>query len=142
MNLDPSCYRADNVFALLMQKHSIAQVVSRQLQKKLPRNLISHYKVVSVSCGSMLIATDNAIVASRLKMLLPSLLPYLQDFQIDDYQIYIDNRNEEIVKNPFVDYDIPVITDEMRKTANEIVSRMKNNGQDDLARTWEKWKTE
>lgn len=65
--------------ANLLHQAQYFQQLDRQTKRLLPENLASHFRVVCINPdGALVLYTSSNMAATRLRMLLPSLLPKIQ----------------------------------------------------------------
>jgi hypothetical protein len=65
----------------LLTKSAHWQRLGTCLKRELPANMHDHFTVACVRDGQLVVIAHNSMIASRLRMVLPALLPSLQ--QID-----------------------------------------------------------
>lgn len=96
MQLDKLAER-DSTLQNLLQKSYYFQQLDTQVKRLLPPNLAPHFRVVCVRDGALLISVSSSMAASRLKMLLPALLPRIQALngQIETVQVSVSPKSPE-----------------------------------------------
>ncbi|ASK26415.1 DciA family protein [Neisseria chenwenguii] len=75
--------RRDNALDALLQQSRQWQILDRQVKQILPANLRPHFQTACVENGRLVLLAANGMAASRLKMILPSLLPQLRELRSD-----------------------------------------------------------
>lgn len=71
--------KKDQRLNVLTQQVRLWQRLEQQIKKMLPLNLADFYQVSCVNeQGGLVVFAHNAMVASRLKMIMPALVPQLQ----------------------------------------------------------------
>lgn len=66
----------------LIEQSKYFQSLDKKIKTWLPENLTAHFRVVCLSQGVLIFHVSGSMAASRLKMLLPALLPRIQ--QLDN----------------------------------------------------------
>lgn len=77
MNLEQLGKRDSRLQALLQQAQQW-QRLDREVKKILPANLRPHFQTACIEKGRLVLLAGNNMASSRLKMILPSLLPLLK----------------------------------------------------------------
>ena len=72
----------DAKLSAIMEQATYWRRLEQQIKQKLPPNLSAYYQVVCIEQDTLIIYADNAMVASRLKMITPALLPVFR--QLDN----------------------------------------------------------
>lgn len=87
----------------LFRQVRLWQQIENQVTNLLPYNLKGHFKVACIEGNTLIIFANNNMVGSRLKMILPSLVPSLQSIntQIEQVRVKIKPHTEPIktIKN-------------------------------------------
>ena len=85
----------DSKLSAIMEQATYWRRLEQLVKQKLPPNLSDYYQVVCVEQGVLIFYADNAMVASRLKMITPALLPVFAqlDKSIRQSQIRIKPQN-------------------------------------------------
>lgn len=79
MDLNQYAQTSPALHNLLQQsRHFLA--LDKEIKTLLPANLTAHFRVSCVRNGVLVLVANNAMVASRLKMMLPAILSQIQDF--------------------------------------------------------------
>ncbi|MBR6027160.1 MAG: DUF721 domain-containing protein [Neisseriaceae bacterium] len=93
--------RQKDVYDSLLSQWKEWQRLTLSLQKQLPANLSSHYKVVCVQNDELVIYANNSVVANRLKMLLPNVLHNWQDCpdNVNKFCVKLDPPQERTTTN-------------------------------------------
>lgn len=75
----------------LIEQSKYFQSLDKQIKTWLPENLTAHFRVVCLSQGTLILHVSGSMAASRLKMLLPALLPRIQqlDNRILDCKVHV-----------------------------------------------------
>lgn len=63
----------------LLQQSRRFLALDREIKALLPANLTAHFRVSCVKDGVLVLMASNAMVASRLKMMLPAILYQIQE---------------------------------------------------------------
>ncbi|WP_416191099.1 DciA family protein [Neisseria sp. CCUG12390] len=77
MNLE-QLGKNDRRLQALLQQAQQWQRLDREVKKILPANLSAHFQTACVESGNLVLLAANNMASSRLKMILPSLLPQLR----------------------------------------------------------------
>ena len=91
MQLDP-LIPANSTLANLIHRARYWQQLDTATKRLLPTNLHPHFRVVCIEDGTLIIHVTAPMAATRLKMLLPSLLPKLQEIDSHIARIQIKTR--------------------------------------------------
>ena len=91
MQLDP-LISANSTLANLIHRAHYWQQLDTATKRLLPTNLHPHFRVVCIEDGTLIIHVTAPMAATRLKMLLPSLLPKLQEIDSHITRIQIKTR--------------------------------------------------
>ena len=95
--------RRDPRLEALFKQVKLWQQLENQVATLLPPNLKGHFKVACVEGNTLILFANNNMVGSRLKMILPSLVPSLQSIntQIEQVRVKIKPHTEpiKIIKN-------------------------------------------
>lgn len=83
---------ANSPLANLLQRSRYWQQLDAAAKRLLPANLHPHFRVACIEEGALIIHVSAPMAATRLKMLLPSLLPQLQELDPDIARIQIKTR--------------------------------------------------
>lgn len=79
------------------------QRLSACLKQELPASLCAHFNVACVRAGCLVVIAHNSMVASRLRMVLPALLPQIQkiDTTIENIKIRVKpaDSKQKVIKN-------------------------------------------
>lgn len=70
--------RQDQRLGGLLQQAQYWNTLDGEVKRLLPANMRAHCHVVCIEQGELILHTDSAMATSRLKMLLPALLPAIQ----------------------------------------------------------------
>ncbi len=70
--------RNDRQLHALLQQSQQWQRLAAQIKTYLPANLAAHCHIVCLDGSTLVVFADNNMVASRLRMILPGLVPQLQ----------------------------------------------------------------
>lgn len=100
MNLEPLS-RHDSRLKNLLQQAQQWQRLDENIKKILPANLRSHFQTACIRNGTLILLAANNMAASRLKMILPSLLQPLQqlDHSIHDVRVSVLPKPPAVVKS-------------------------------------------
>ncbi|MCF7521221.1 DciA family protein [Neisseria sp. ZJ106] len=87
--------RKDHHLSGLLQQAQQWRLLDGRIKELLPANLRPHFQTACVKQGCLVLLAANGMASSRLKMIVPSLLPQLQrlDDRIDEVQIRVLPRN-------------------------------------------------
>ena len=77
MNLDSFSKKNAQLRHLLTQS-AHWQRLNTYLRQELPANMHKHFTVACVRAGDLVVIAHNSMIATRLRMVLPTLLPALQ----------------------------------------------------------------
>ncbi len=77
MNLDRFSKKNAQLRHLLTQS-AHWQRLNTYLRQELPANMHNHFTVACVRAGDLVVIAHNSMIAARLRMVLPTLLPALQ----------------------------------------------------------------
>lgn len=91
MQLDP-LIPPNSTLADLIHRARYWQQLDTATKRLLPTNLHPHFRVVCIEDGTLIIHVTAPMAATRLKMLLPSLLPKLQEIDSHIARIQIKTR--------------------------------------------------
>lgn len=96
--------KKDAKLSSIMEQAAYWRRLERQVKQKLPSNLKDHYQVVCIKQGSLVIYTENAMVASRLKMIAPALLSSLNelDSSITKIKVQVKPQNPVLPKQKHI----------------------------------------
>ena len=83
---------ANSPLANLLQRSRYWQQLDDAAKRLLPANLHPHFRVACIEEGALIIHVSAPMAATRLKMLLPSLLPQLQELDPNIARIQIKTR--------------------------------------------------
>ena len=100
MELIPNC-RQSKDRAFNSELHNLVRLsqyfneLDRRLKSWLPANLHAHFHVSCIEQQTLVLHADMPAMASRLKMMLPALLPKIQEINphIRQIQVYLQPRN-------------------------------------------------
>ena len=78
----------------LLQQSQQWQRLAVQIKTYLPANLAGHCQIVCLDVGTLVVFADNNMVASRLRMILPALVPELQSVcsEIESFRVKIQPK--------------------------------------------------
>lgn len=82
MNLE-QLGKNDRRLQALLQQAQQWQRLDREVKNILPANLHAHFQTACVNNGKLILLASNTMASSRLKMILPSLLPQLKLLRAD-----------------------------------------------------------
>ncbi|WP_165089654.1 DciA family protein [Neisseria yangbaofengii] len=90
MNLEQLGKRDTHLQALLQQAQQWHRL-DKEVKNILPANLCAHFQATCVENGKLVLLAANNMASSRLKMILPSLLPQLKLLRADisDVQVRV-----------------------------------------------------
>lgn len=100
-NDDPN---AGSTFQFLLAASQVWQTLDKAMKKQLPSNLHAYVQVACMENDELIVVATHNMAASRLKMLLPTLLPHLQTLHSDIKSIKVKLKPTEPPKkrvNPF-----------------------------------------
>ena len=83
---------ANSPLANLLHRSRYWQQLDDAAKRLLPANLHPHFRVACIEEGALIIHVSAPMAATRLKMLLPSLLPQLQELDPNIARIQIKTR--------------------------------------------------
>ena len=83
---------ANSPLANLLQRSRYWQQLDAATKRLLPANLHPHFRVACIEEGALIIHVSAPMAATRLKMLLPNLLPQLQELDPGIARIQIKTR--------------------------------------------------
>ena len=90
MNLEQLGKRDRQLESLLRQSQQWCKL-DKEVKRILPANLRPHFQTACVSGGRLVLLAANSMAASRLKMILPALLPQLQKLRDDIDEVAVKN---------------------------------------------------
>lgn len=93
MNLE-QLGKSDRRLQALLQQAQQWHRLDAEVKRILPANLRAHFQTACVENGRLILLASNNMASSRLKMILPSLLPQLQLLRADiaDVQVKVLQR--------------------------------------------------
>ena len=83
---------ANSPLANLLHRSRYWQQLDAAAKRLLPANLHPHFRVACIEEGALIIHVSAPMAATRLKMLLPNLLPQLQELDPGIARIQIKTR--------------------------------------------------
>ncbi len=83
---------AHSPLANLLQRSRYWQQLDTAIKRLLPPNLHPHFRVACIDENALIIHVSAPMAATRLKMLLPSLLPKLQEIDSHIIRVQIKTR--------------------------------------------------
>lgn len=92
--------KKDSQLNTVIQQAKYWQKLGIQVKKKFPTNLADFYQVICIEQHTLIIFADNAMVASRLKMIAPALVPTLQALDKNICSVSIKIKPQEIKVTP------------------------------------------
>ncbi|MDK4683790.1 DciA family protein [Kingella negevensis] len=84
----------------LLQLSRYWQQLDTQIKRLLPANLHPHFHIVCIEQDTLIIHASAPMAASRLKMLMPTLLPQIQKINQQIGKIQIKNRPKNTTPTP------------------------------------------
>ena len=124
MELIPNC-RQSKDRAFNSELHNLVRLsqyfneLDRRLKSWLPANLHAHFHVSCIEQQTLVLHADMPAMASRLKMMLPALLPKIQQIQV-----YLQPRNIA-PKAPVSRPSDPQVAQMLEQTAQKVVASPK-----------------
>lgn len=85
----------DNQLNAVIQQARYWQKLEIQVKKCFPVNLSDFYQVICIDQNVLIVFADNSMVASRLKMIAPALLPALQSLDGSIKKVTIKIKPQE-----------------------------------------------
>lgn len=80
MNLDQLIHHPkDTHIHNLLARSKYWQNLDKEIKKLLPPNLHPHFQVACINQGQLILFASSQMASNRLKMLLPTLLPHIQN---------------------------------------------------------------
>lgn len=90
MNLD-KLSKNNRLLNSLLQQSNYWRRLDNDVKKILPRNLQDYFQTACIENGILVLLAHNNMAASRLKMIVPSLLPALKNLREDIQEVKIKN---------------------------------------------------
>lgn len=81
--------KRDRLLQGLLQQSQQWRRLDREVKQILPPNLRPHFQTACVEQGRLVLLASNNMASSRLKMIMPSLLPQLQSIRSDIREVSI-----------------------------------------------------
>ena len=95
MNLEQLGKRDRQLESLLRQSQQWRKL-DGEIKRIMPANLRPHFQTACVEGGRLVLLAANSMAASRLKMILPALLPQLRKFREDIEAVAVKTEREKV----------------------------------------------